>query len=91
MEQVRKRVRNGSEASKSYPWMASIIGDGFTCAGSLINSKYILTAAHCVTGKPVNQLKVTFKAHTEMDRLMNPSATKCPTKYPTLEPNNVKP
>lgn len=73
MEEVRRRVRNGIESRHTYPWMASIIGDGFTCAGSLINSKFILTAAHCLMGKQVSQLRVTLGSHTEMSRLIDPA------------------
>ena len=71
---MQRRVRNGRRASPaSFPWIASIIGDGFTCAGSLVNSRYILTAAHCVRGRSASQLKVTLGAVTELDRLMKPS------------------
>ena len=53
----RTRIVRGNEAApNSFPWMASlkhfrnnVVQEHF-CAGSLIYEKYILTAAHCLTG-----------------------------------------
>ena len=57
---VCNRIVGGEEACLGeYPWLALIgytSGRGsdvtWSCGGSLIGNKHILTAAHCVTGLP---------------------------------------
>lgn len=65
------KILNGDATGlDEFPWMALLQyrkRDGsltFSCGGSLINQRYILTAAHCVTGKilqRVGPLYVTNK------------------------------
>ena len=48
------RIVNGSETeANEYPWMVGIYvlrgnGTRFQCGGTLINNRYVLTAAHCL-------------------------------------------
>ena len=44
------RIVNGADADQyEWPWIAALLNNGRQfCGGSLIDSKHILTAAHCV-------------------------------------------
>ncbi|GLH05764.1 Trypsin-7 [Gryllus bimaculatus] len=55
MPNKKNRIVGGQETQvNQYPWMAKLFYRGrFYCAGSLINSKYVLTAAHCLHGIPI--------------------------------------
>lgn len=50
------RVVGGSPTShNAYPWLARLIyHQSFGCGASLINDKYVVSAAHCVKGYVVN-------------------------------------
>ncbi|XP_046402808.1 serine protease easter-like isoform X2 [Ischnura elegans] len=61
------RIINGQEASlMELPWMALLgytvrSGSPFKCGGSIINERYILTAAHCVTRLQSNLRLVSIR------------------------------
>lgn len=42
------KIIGGDEAvPHSIPFQVAILFDGYLCGGSLINEKWVLTAAHC--------------------------------------------
>lgn len=61
-ESLYRRILGGMEASlEDFPWYALLEyrrNNGsrvFNCGGSLINSRYVLTAAHCVTNENIDK------------------------------------
>jgi len=42
-----------------YPWMAGLLFKGsIYCGGTLINDRYVATAAHCVAGLPIDEINI---------------------------------
>ncbi|XP_041674941.1 melanization protease 1 [Drosophila eugracilis] len=73
------RIKNGTQAQPNgFPWMAMLIYKNDTslifessCAGSLINHRYVLTAAHCVSNMP-DYYSLEFVRLGEHDITYNP-------------------
>ncbi|RXN30138.1 hepatocyte growth factor activator [Labeo rohita] len=65
----RGRIMGGTSAMPgSHPWMAALyIGDEF-CAGTLVSSCWIVSAAHCFLRNPLkSQIRVVLGQHTFND------------------------
>jgi secreted trypsin-like serine protease len=81
IEKTRDRIIGGDVAEKyRYPWMAGIVTFNHKripsfCGGSLINNRFVLTAAHCVSdvSLPNSELKVVLGAHSLQELLDLPS------------------
>nr|XP_023019186.1 trypsin-1-like isoform X1 [Leptinotarsa decemlineata] len=61
----RVRIVGGVETMiNEYVWMTALMyGKSFYCGGSLINNKYVLTAAHCVNGFNKDRITAVFLDH----------------------------
>lgn len=63
---TKNRVVNGEIAvQNSFPWLVSLAKykkQGF-CGGSIMNEKYILTAAHCLTRFTPEEITVRVGMH----------------------------
>jgi len=59
------RIVGGVETLvNQYPWMILLLYKGqFYCGGTLINSRYVLTAAHCVDRFNMNEMTVRIFEH----------------------------
>ncbi|XP_052739963.1 transmembrane protease serine 9-like [Bicyclus anynana] len=64
------RVVGGSTADvNAFPWIARLIyGNSFGCGASLINDRYVLSAAHCVKGFMWFMFRVKFGEHDRCDK-----------------------
>jgi len=60
--QRQTRVVGGTDATAGeFPWQAGLVSPGGTrtfCGGSVINNRYVLTAAHCTEGSSASQIQV---------------------------------
>ncbi|KAJ8931120.1 hypothetical protein NQ314_016001, partial [Rhamnusium bicolor] len=61
----QRRIVGGIETMvNQYPWMTALMyNNRFYCGASLINNKYVLTAAHCVNGFSRERLSAVFLDH----------------------------
>lgn len=58
-QSITPRIVGGAPIPISQaPWQVAINSDGNLCSGSLINVQWVITAAHCVAGVPLNEISV---------------------------------
>ncbi|KAL0831995.1 hypothetical protein ABMA28_001495 [Loxostege sticticalis] len=68
------RVVGGLGSSvNAFPWLARLIYQkSFGCGASLINDKYVISAAHCIKGFMWFMFRVTFGEHDRCDTRQRP-------------------
>ncbi|ETN57792.1 serine protease [Anopheles darlingi] len=88
------RVIGGNATdTQPYPWMAALYDNGsFFCGGTLINDRYILTAAHCVARLKPSTLQVYLNrpniAELNTDAIQRRVARIIMNRYQALRNNN---
>ncbi|MEM7675091.1 MAG: DUF1986 domain-containing protein [Myxococcota bacterium] len=63
--EVSSPIVGGREAVPgSWPWQVQmVVGGSHYCGGSLLGDRWVLTAAHCVTGLPASSITLRFGVH----------------------------
>jgi secreted trypsin-like serine protease len=63
-----QRIVGGVEAiPNSWPWTVSLQLRGHFCGGTLIDTRHVLTAAHCLTSTISSQLRVVAGLHSRQN------------------------
>ncbi|XP_050510778.1 CLIP domain-containing serine protease B4-like [Diabrotica virgifera virgifera] len=64
-KEAQRRIVNGKPAKlNQFPWMVQIFSrkeknrDSFICGGSLINNRYVVTAAHCIGKEKIKNVRI---------------------------------
>jgi secreted trypsin-like serine protease len=59
-----QRIVGGAEAiPHSWPWIVSLQVRDHFCGGTLIDTRHVLTAAHCLTSAMSNQIRIVAGLH----------------------------
>jgi len=88
------RIVGGTQASlNEWPWQVALMyGNSQFCGGSLINDRYVLTAAHCVVDFTAGQLSVRLGEHnlaTSSESSDITRSVKSITSHPSYNDNTL--
>jgi len=65
---IQGRIIGGNEAEKgSWPWLAKLTVSFKLCGANLIDDRWVVTAAHCLRGATLSNLKLQFGMHDRRD------------------------
>ena len=65
---MTQRIVGGVEAiPNSWPWIVSLQVRGHFCGGTLIDTRHVLTAAHCLTRASTRTLRVVAGLHQRLN------------------------
>jgi len=80
------RIMGGAKANKNeFPWQVYLnLGEGW-CGGSLISSKTVLTAAHCIHHVSTGSIKVYVEAHDVQHGKFRQKTVKKKIEHPGYE------
>ena len=60
MNDESSRIYHGNTAPSPIPWQVQMeVNGGFSCGGTILDSKTILTASHCILGIDPNVVRVS--------------------------------
>lgn len=83
---VQSRIISGHDARPNeFPWQVSLQMRGrHGCGGMVLNERFILTAAHCLRGGPLNAYRVVAGAH-------NVSTIECSQQKVSIDKARIHP